>query len=98
MGITIIEQQTMHAIQQIPQQLKRIADALEKQKPQVDPNSLGAYAIWKDEVARSGCLVGFADWQAWHDQPTPEQVGEAIQAVKRGFDEIEEQVRGDAAE
>jgi hypothetical protein len=70
---TIIENQAMDAIRQIPGQLNRIANALEAQvklareKPQVDPDSLGMVALWREEVARGATNVGFTHWLAWHE-------------------------------
>jgi hypothetical protein len=60
-------------IQQMAQSLNRIANCLEAQekrereKPQVDPSSLGALALWTQEVAAGTTLLGFADWLAWQE-------------------------------
>lgn len=98
--VTIIENQAMEAIRRIPYELNRIANVLEAQEKrareiQVDPNSLGAKALWMQEVAAGDCLIGFADWVAWH-ATTPEDIealAPAIQAVRRGFDSMEQAVR-----
>jgi hypothetical protein len=105
--VTIDEQQTMRAIQAIPGLLNRIVNLLEAQEMRArerisyDPKSLGMLALWREEVARGDCRIGFTDWQAWHESEqgtTPEDienVGEAIAAVKRGFADMEAQVKGE---
>lgn len=97
------QEQVMHSISS---SLRTIAGAMEAQemrareKPQVDPNSLGAKALWMQEVAGGDCLLGFSDWVAWHESEsytTPEDmenVGRAVQAINRGFADMEAQVKG----
>ena len=118
--VTGYEVHMYNHIELIARNLNRIANVLEAQekrareKPVIDPDSLGAVALWKEEVADGTCTIGFTDWMAWHtaDNPleqanaliqgtTPEEIeraGEAIQAVKRGFDEMERQVKGEGAD
>jgi len=87
-------------ISQIAQHLNRIANCLEAQekrareRPQVDPDSLGMVALWREEVARGATNVGFTHWLAWHESDRDE-VDEAKAAVKRGFDDMEAQVKGE---
>src|SRR3954466_14512738 len=69
------------------------------------PDSLGALALWRWEVGRGETTVGFADWLAWHesdkaeqavrDAPSAADVEAAAQAVKRGFGDMEAQVKGE---
>lgn len=98
------QEQVMHSI---AQSLRTIAGAMEAQelrrreKLTFDPKSLGALALWREEVARGDCRIGFADWLAWHESEnytTPEDMenlGEAVQAVKRGMAGLEAQVKGE---
>lgn len=68
---TIGEQQFMNAV---PACLNRIANCLEEivlrqrqQDADVDPQSLGALALWRQEVFAGRTLLGFPDWLAWHE-------------------------------
>lgn len=68
---TIGEQQFMNAV---PACLNRIANCLEEivlrqrqQDADVDPKSLGALALWRQEVFSGRTLLGFGDWLAWHN-------------------------------
>jgi hypothetical protein len=61
-------------------QLTRIADSLHRlaqmaegremrarqRLADLEPDSIGAAALWREEVARGDTLLGFADWLAWH--------------------------------
>jgi hypothetical protein len=56
---------------------------------------------WKLEVINNTTVLGFTEWRVWHESEqatTPEDIenmGEAIAAVKRGFAEMEAQVKGE---
>lgn len=90
----------MHSI---AHSLNRVANvteawwAREREKPQVDPASLGAKALWMQDVAAGDCLIGFTEWLARYDT-TPEEIealAPAIQAVRRGFADMETQLKGE---
>jgi hypothetical protein len=72
------EVQMYNDIRQIAQNTNRIANCLEAQetrareRPQIDPNSLGAMALWREEVASHNCTIGFSDWLAWHESDRAE--------------------------
>lgn len=97
------------ALKAMERHLGRIANLLEgfemrerQRNADVDPDSLGALALWREEVSHGGCLLGFADWRAWHEAdkpkpggPSPEDVEAAAQAVTRGFADMEAQVKGE---
>jgi len=66
-------------ISMIRHHLDRIATCMEaadrrarERAAAVDPSSLGAYALWQQEVALGDTTVGFADWLAWHDSDQKE--------------------------
>lgn len=104
--------QHLETLPRIERELGRIANCLEglvllmrqelsDDATYVDADSLGAAALWREQVAQGNTLVGFSDWLAWHKADpatTPEDIenyGEAIKAVKRGFAEMERQVKGE---
>ena len=82
-----------------PEVVEELMRHLGWDKPKIDPNSLGAMALWREQVAAGDCLIGFADWLAWHqadNATTPEDIeamAPAVQAVKRGFESMEQAVR-----
>ena len=69
------QDEVMHSI---AHSLRTIAGCLEAQemrareRPQIDPNSLGAMALWREEVASHNCTIGFSDWLAWHESDRAE--------------------------
>lgn len=96
------------ALKGIERQLNRIGNLMEAQEKKVqavvvDPNNLGAVALWRAEVSNGITLLGFTDWLAWHESDaheytTPadvEEIGRAIQAVRRGFESLEEGVQSE---
>ena len=101
------------ALRELVKEARRIANVLETQEMRarekhVDPDSLGAMALWREEVARGNCRIGFADWLAWHQHDeeagtttTPEEIealAPAIAAVKRGMAALEQAVENEAKE
>jgi hypothetical protein len=72
---TIGQEQVMHSI---ASSLRTIANCMEAQemrareKPKVDPDSLGMVALWREEVARGATNVGFTHWLAWHESDKAE--------------------------
>jgi hypothetical protein len=73
MMVTIGEQQTWNNIGSIARDLNRIANIMEGKEMRarqrladLEPDSIGAAALWREEVSRGDTLLGFADWLAWH--------------------------------
>lgn len=102
---TIGQEQVMHSI---ASSLRTIAICMQAQEQRrqeripFDPKSLGALALWREEVSNQITVLGFSDWLAWHESDnatTPEDIenmGAAVQAVKRGFADMEAQVKGES--
>ena len=86
------------ALRGCEKQLERIADYLQESQhlQRIDPDSLGAIALWREEVAHRGCTIGFTDWQAWHESDKAE-VDAAKAAVKAGFDEMEQAMKAEGS-
>lgn len=63
---------TERAIQSLANSMIDIAKALEslavENKPKIDPDSLGAVALWKEDVAAGNTILGFSEWVAWHQK------------------------------
>lgn len=65
------EVQMYNDIRQIALNTNRIASCMEAAEERaqetgtVDPDSLGAMALWREMVASGDCLLGFSDWMAW---------------------------------
>jgi hypothetical protein len=72
---TIGQEQVMNSI---AISLRTIANCQEEMvkraraKPKVDPDSLGAKALWMQEVAAGDQLLGFTEWVAWHESDKAE--------------------------
>ena len=72
---TIGQEQVMNSIASSLRTLANFAEAQEmreREKPKVDPDSLGAKALWMQEVAAGDQLLGFTDWMAWHESDRAE--------------------------
>ena len=55
-----------------PEVVEDLVRRLGLDKPVIDPNSLGAKALWMQEVAAGDCLIGFAGgWIARGTPPLP---------------------------
>lgn len=58
-----------------------LADEVDHQRQAIDPDSLGAVALWREAVARDGILLGFSEWMAWRnetaDPPLPVEEGQS---------------------
>lgn len=61
---------TERAIQSLANSMIQIAKDLESMvsRPAVDPDSLGAVALWKEDVAAGNTILGFSEWVAWHQK------------------------------
>jgi len=74
----------------------------------MDAQTKAQTARWRYEVFRGMTLLGYTDWLAWREADqeeaqytTPEDVvemGPAIQAVRRGFADMEAQIRASEKE
>lgn len=68
---TIGENQFWASVASLARSAEKIARMLEvmaeeKKPPTVDPDSLGAMALWREEVASGNTVLGFSEWVAWH--------------------------------
>ena len=85
------------ALRELVKEARRIANCMEAQEararvPVFEP---GSQEHWMNEVAQGRAVNGYAEWKAWYESDQLERAGEAIAAVKRGFADMEAQVRGE---
>lgn len=100
---TIGQEQVMNSIAGSLRMIANCMEAEEKRKRSleegINPDSLGALALWRWEVQEGNTRLGWSEWLAWHthdESTTPEDIenmGAAVQAVKRGFADMEAQVQ-----
>jgi len=69
----IDEARVLELIPQIARDLGRMADSMEAAEERatalgINPESLGALALWRQEVFTQQTLLGFTDWLAWHQE------------------------------
>ena len=68
---SIAENQFWASVASLARSAEKIARVLEvmaedNKPPEVDPDSLGAMALWREEVAGGSTILGFSEWVAWH--------------------------------
>jgi hypothetical protein len=87
---------------QIERHLNRIANVMEAREKRAREQTLNQVldagtgnvdmaVLWQTDVVRGDTVLGFSEWLAWRNQ---DQI-EAAQAVKRGFADLEQQVKGE---
>ena len=77
-------------------------EAQEQRRQERAASTRTAWGPWRSGArrCRTVTVLGFSDWLAWHESDnatTPEDIenmGTAVQAVKRGFADMEAQVKG----
>jgi len=59
------------SLNSIGQDLKKLVE--DKPSPPVDPESLGALALWREDVAKENTILGFTEWLAWQEEKRGDQ-------------------------